>query len=231
MPSSLFSKVVTAFPAKYALGLSATPYRRDGLDRLIGWFIGLHKQTVEITTLHQVGAVLRPKIVTKATDFQYRYTDDYSGMISALVDDRDRNGLIAADIRSQAGSGGISLVVSDRVAHIETLAAMAGVDHAILTGRTSTRQRRQIVNRLASGDVPLLFSTLSLIGEGFDCPSMDTLFLASPIKFSGRLLQTVGRVLRPALGKEPVVHDYHDINVGILSHQWKHRQKVFAGMR
>ena len=60
----------------------------------------------------------------------------------------------------------------------------------------------------------MLFSTLALIGEGFDCPDMDALFLSTPIKFSGRLKQVVGRVLRPAEGKEPLVYDYTDSNVG-----------------
>ncbi len=231
VPSSLFSEAVTAFPAKYALGLSATPYRRDGLHQLISWFIGLHKQTVEMSTLHHVGAVLRPKIITKATDFRWRYDDDYQAMISALVNDQARNYMIASDIREQAGQGGLSLVVSDRLVHLETLAQMAGVENAVLTGKTPAKKRQEIVARVAGGEVPVLFSTLSLIGEGFDCPAMDSLFLASPIKYSGRLIQTVGRVLRPVEGKEPLVFDYNDVGVGILNHQWKHRQKVFAGMQ
>lgn len=230
VPSTLFSEVVTAFPAKYCLGLSATPLRRDGLTALIGWFIGLHKQVVELSTLHQVGAVLRPKIITKATAFRWRYNDDYSSMISALVKDPNRNQQIAADIREQAGKGGLALVVSDRTTHLDVLADMAGVDHAILTGKVSAKRRREIVERLAGGDLPVLYSTLSLIGEGFDCPSMDSLFLSNPIKFKGRLIQTVGRVLRPAGDKVPLVFDYADVNVGILQHQWRHRQKVFAEM-
>jgi superfamily II DNA or RNA helicase len=86
------------------------------------------------------------------------------------------------------------------------------------------------VEQVAGGDIRVLFSTLSLIGEGFDCPGMDALFLASPVKFSGRLKQVVGRVLRPAEGKEPLVFDYHDIRAGVLSHQWRSRQKEFQRM-
>jgi superfamily II DNA or RNA helicase len=230
VPSTLFSEAATAFPAKYMAGLSATPYRRDGMGRLIGWFIGLHRVTVDMATLHEVGAVLRPKIITRETGFSYVYDDDYSKMVSALTEDQARNSLIAGDIRQQAGKGGLTLVVSDRLKHLKTLAEMAGVGAEILTGKTPAKQRRQIVEQLAGGDIRVLFSTLSLIGEGFDCPGMDALFLASPVKFSGRLKQVVGRVLRPAEGKEPLVFDYHDIRAGVLSHQWRSRQKEFQRM-
>ncbi len=230
VPASMFTETVKAFPAFYSLGLSATPYRRDGLGDLIGWFVGLHRVPVSMATLHEVGAVLRPKIVTRPTEFQWRYEDDYQDMISALVDNQARNYMITHDIREQAGRGGLSLVVSDRTAHLQALKEMADVGGEVLTGKTPAKKRREIVERLAGGDVPVLFSTLSLIGEGFDCPSMDSLFLATPIKFEGRLKQVVGRVLRPAEGKQPLVYDYHDLNVGILSHQWKCRQRIYAAM-
>ena len=57
-----------------------------------------------------------------------------------------------------------------------------------------------------------MVATGPYIGEGFDCPALDTLFLAAPIAFKGRLVQYVGRVLRPAPGKVVAeVHDYHDV--------------------
>ncbi len=230
VPSSLFTDAVTAFDSHYMLGLSATPYRRDGLSKLIGWYLGEHRVTVDIATLHQVGAVLRPKIINRETDFNYIYCDDYQDMISELVSNKPRNEMIAHDVKTQSSSGGLSLVVSDRVAHLNELATLCGTDHEILTGKTPAKKRREIVRNLHKGNIPILFSTLSLIGEGFDCPSMDTLFLASPIKFSGRLKQVVGRVLRPSESKEPLVFDYIDKRVGVLEYQAKARQKEYAHM-
>lgn len=230
VPSTLFTEVVTAFNAKYMLGLSATPYRRDGLSKLIGWYLGLHRVRVNMAVLHETGAVLHPEIVIRETNFRYSYADDYQKMISALVEDNNRNALIAGDIKQQSQKNGLSLVVSDRIDHLKELAARADTDHHLLTGKTSHKKRREIVKSLAGGNVRVLFSTLSLIGEGFDCPDMDALFLTTPIKFSGRLKQVVGRVLRPSEGKEPVVFDYLDSNVGLLNHQAKSRQKVFETM-
>ncbi len=230
VPSTLFTETVQEFPAKYMLGLSATPYRRDGLGKLIGWYLGLHRVAVDTATLKKTGAILRPEIITRSTDFMYRYDDNYQGMVSALVEDSNRNRLIAADIRAhQAEKGGLSLVVSDRTAHLEALAEIAGIG-CILTGKIPAGKRRKIVEGLEKGEIPVLFSTLSLIGEGFDCPAMDALFLTSPIKFEGRLRQVVGRVLRPAEDKEPLVFDYEDIKIPLLARQARSRQQVFATM-
>jgi len=71
-----------------------------------------------------------------------------------------------------------------------------------------------------------LFSTVQLIGEGFDCPGLDTLFLTTPIKFTGRLLQVVGRILRPAANKQPRVFDYVD-PVGVLKSSARARLRTF----
>ena len=225
VPASMFTEAVTAFPARYLLGLSATPYRRDNMDNLIGWFVGEHRVQVDMCTLQDVGAVLRPEIVERETGFFYPYRDDYTRMLTALVENVHRNEIIAADIRKQSERG-TALVVSDRVAHLKRLAELAAVEGGkLLTGQTPKKERLAIVEDLKGGKVPVLFSTLALIGEGFDCPGLDSLLLASPIKFSGRLKQVVGRVLRPAEGKTPVVVDFIDSRVGVLKNQaWARRQ-------
>ena len=232
VPASMFTATVIAFPARYLLGLSATPFRRDSLDKVIGWFVGEHRVQVDMAVLHQVGAVLRPKIFERETGFRYRYNDDYPRMIKALTEDKVRNEIIAEDIRQQARQGRTTLVVSDRVAHLERLSELAGVTSArILTGQVSKNERQEIVADLQAGKVTVLYSTLSLIAEGFDCHGLDSLLITSPIKFSGRLKQVVGRVLRPAEGKTPVVFDYHDSRVGLLSHQAKCRRRVYEQLK
>ncbi len=77
---------------------------------------------------------------------------------------------------------------------------------------------------LNAGQVKVLVATGQLIGEGFDCRDLSTLFLATPIRFNGRLLQYLGRILRPAPGKDKArVYDYLDIQVGVLERVYEGR--------
>ena len=65
---------------------------------------------------------------------------------------------------------------------------------------------------------PLLVATGPYVGEGFDCPALDTLFPAAPVAFKGRLVQYAGRILRPFPDRTTAeVHDYHDEATGVLA--------------
>lgn len=83
------------------------------------------------------------------------------------------------------------------------------------------KARAAALDRLADppdGKPLLAVATASYIGEGFDCPALDTVFLTAPIASKGPLEQYVGRILRPHRGKDTAeVHDYHDIRTGVLA--------------
>jgi superfamily II DNA or RNA helicase len=73
-------------------------------------------------------------------------------------------------------------------------------------------------------------ATLQLISEGFDCSGLSSLFLTTPITFEGRLLQVIGRIMRPAENKIPCVYDYVDDQVSALRRSAAARQKVLANI-
>jgi superfamily II DNA or RNA helicase len=232
-PSRTFTEAVSAFDAKYMLGLSATPYRRDGLTQLIGWFVG-RTIGIERADLTEKDIVFNVEVVTRKTDFTpwYDPTQEYSQMLSELAKNENRNRLIVADIAKEASNGGgTCLVLTDRKAHCETIGTLlgdAGISADVLTGSTKDKERQAIVHRLNAGDVKVLVATGQLIGEGFDCRGLSTLFLATPIKFSGRLIQYLGRILRPAPGKDKArVYDFVDANVGVLRASARQRQRVY----
>jgi len=154
-------------------------------------------------------------------------------MLSELTQDPARNALIAADVAREAEiGGGVCLVLSDRKAHVEALVellAERGVEAAMLTGAQGNSERQNVVEALNSGKTQVLVATGQLIGEGFDCWELSTLFLATPIRFNGRLLQYLGRVLRPAPGKDKAkVYDYVD-PVGVLENAARARARVYEG--
>ena len=233
-PSRTFTDAVTAFDSKYMLGLSATPYRRDGLTKLIGWHLG-RQVAVKQSELTENDIIQNVEVVARETAFNpyYDASEEYTRMLSELTEDEERNRLIVGDISKEASNGGgVCLVLSDRKEHCRTLHDMLskqGISADVLTGGVSNGSRKDIVERLNAGTIKVLIATGQLIGEGFDCKELSTLFLATPIRFSGRLIQCLGRVMRPAPGKAHArVYDYIDGNVGVLRAAAYSRQKVYS---
>lgn len=233
-PSRTFTEAVTAFDCKFMLGLSATPWRRDGLTRLIYWHLGDKVHEVDKDALVDAGHILQAEVVWRETNFTPTYdpSEEYSKMLSELSQDPARNALIADDVAREAGNGGgVCLVLTDRKAHVETLQALLGdrgIGAAMLTGDLSNGEREAVVEALNGGQVKVLVATGQLIGEGFDSRALSTLFLATPIIFNGRLLQYLGRVLRPAPGKDRAkVYDYLD-PVGVLQAAARARRHVYG---
>jgi superfamily II DNA or RNA helicase len=215
------------------LGLSATPWRRDGLTKLISWHLGPQVK-VEQSDLTDDDIILNVEVVTKETGFTScrDASEEYTATLSELTQDPQRNGLLVKDvIKEVTDGGGTCLVLSDRKTHCETLGNMLrdkGIEADVLTGATPEKERGAIVDRLNTGSVKVLIATGQLVGEGFDARSLQTLFLATPVKFDGRLLQYLGRVLRPAPGKDKAkVYDYVDVNVGVLTASARSRQKIY----
>jgi len=234
-PSRTFTEAVTAFDCRFMLGLSSTPWRRDGLSRLINWHLGDKVYEVDKDALVDAGHVLEAAVIWRKTDFTPTFdpSEEYSRMLSELTQDPARNALIAEDVAREAGNGGgICLVLTDRKAHCKTLVellAARGITAEMLTGDLTPKARRQVVEALNGGKVKVLVATGQLIGEGFDCRELSTLFLATPIRFNGRLLQYLGRVLRPAPGKEKArLFDYVDGQVGVLRNAARARARVYG---
>jgi len=234
-PARTFTEAVSAFDCRYMLGLSATPWRRDRLSKLIFWHLGDVHHQVDKSELIEDGHILEADVTFRETTFKPRSdpSTEYSKMLSELTEDTQRNAVIAADVAKEAkNGGGVCLVLSDRKTHCGALQAVLlndfGVSSELLTGDVPTKQRQRVVNRLNGGQIKVLIATGQLIGEGFDCKGLSTLFLATPIKFNGRVLQYVGRVLRPAPGKSRAkVYDYIDVHVGPLVAAAKSRARAY----
>ena len=236
-PSRTFTEAVTAFDTHYMLGLSATPFRRDGLSKLIFWHLGDTHYRVQSADLVASGQILDIEVVWRQTAF-IPYADpigEYSKMLSELTHDDARNRMIAADLADEVNRQqrpGVCLVLSDRKLHCQVLQAILKHKHHVeaelLIGDLSGEQRSAVIERVNSGAARVLIATGQLIGEGFDCPRLSTLFLATPVRFSGRILQYLGRILRPTPGVDRArVYDYVDVEVAPLQKAAQVRRRVY----
>jgi superfamily II DNA or RNA helicase len=231
-PARTFIEAVTAFDSKYMLGLSATPYRRDGLTKLIYLYLGDERFKVESKELQDQNRIMKAQLIVTKTDFDFDYEDDYQRMIEALTNDNDRNTLIANTILKVSIDEGICLVISDRKSHCYTFFNLLRGKRSvqILNGDMTSKEREKVVDKLNQGAVNVLIATSQLIGEGFDLPALSHIFLATPIKFTGRVIQYIGRILRVTEGKtKATVHDFVD-KPGVLKASFYTRKQAYRSL-
>ncbi len=232
-PARTFTEAVSLFDSTFMLGLSATPYRRDKLTKIIYFYLGDRAHQIHSHELQAIEKIMRAKLILRHTNCAYYFdADEYQYMISALVNDVKRNKLIVEDVvnRVFTPESGIALVISDRVAHCEELfnaITGRGVKACLLTGSVQVKERARIVEELNRNQAQVLVATAQLIGEGFDLKQLSSIFLATPIKFTGRVKQYIGRILRVTEGKEDAfIFDYLDTN-GMLKNSFASRMSAY----
>src|SRR5699024_3108719 len=233
IPAAAFEAAVSVIPARRWLGLTATPYRRDRLDDLIAFQLGPIRHTASTAEPESIEAVLsnapEPRLFVHTTRFHAECSDpsapgEIARIHGAVGADDVRNQQIVDDVADALSRERNCLVLTQRTAHVDTLATMLqsrGFRPIILKGGMSVADRTRAIECLndTSQSGPLLaVATGHFAGEGFDCPALDTLFLAAPISFKGRLVQYAGRIMRPHEGKTTAdVHDYFDAHTPVLA--------------
>lgn len=234
-PSRTFHEAVSIFDSYYMTGLSATPFRRDRLSSLIFWHLGDQAFEVNKQDLIDRGHILQAEVIVRPTQFTSRTdpTHQYSKLMGELIEDCSRNELIASDVAHESRcENGVCLVLSDRKNHCRAIQYILkteyGLDADLLTGDLKSEERQHILDRLNRKEISILIATSQLLGEGFDSKQLSSLFLIYPIRFSGRLLQYLGRILRPGTNKKARVFDYVDVNIGVLEAAAQARQRVYA---
>ena len=248
LAAAAYDHSVKRIGAQFWLGLTATPTRRDGLGDLVTWQLGPVRHTIthdERPTLADAAdSITGPRrlLHIHPTEFQHDDVDlSAPGALATLhhrlVTDDARNAQIADDLATALRRGRNCLVLTRRVAHLDiltTLLSVRGHEAMVLQGGMSVTDRRAVVHRLADtkpGDGVLVIGTTPFIGEGFDAPALDTLFLAAPISFPGLLIQCAGRVTRVAAGKDTAeVHDYHDQKTPILAASLSRRMPGYKAL-
>ena len=230
-----FEQILKSAKAKYVLGLTATPIRRDGHHPIIFMQCGPIRYRANEKHLH------RPfdhEVSPKKTGFKLPVeTEAIHEIYAYLAQSAERNQLIVRDVKAALASGRSPLVLTERKDHLFLLAEqLKGCTEHIITlyGGMGVKQRRLEMEKLTSlpaGTSRLIIATGKLIGEGFDDPQLDTLFLTMPISWRGTLQQYAGRLHRLHDGKKVVqIYDYIDENIPVLMRMFDKRIKGYKAM-
>lgn len=234
VPAASFELVLSETSARYIVGLTATPNRQDGLQKIMFMLAGKVRHRVLDEADKSFTQTVFVK--TRSAEFARSNEDDSKLHISEiyqwLSEDEQRNVMIIDDVIASANEGRYCLLLSERRGHAEKLLNMLveqGLRCVLLTGGMSARQRKEANERLPNSQV--LVATGKYIGEGFDFPRLDTLFITLPISWKGTLAQYAGRIHRTFDDKEEVrIYDYVEINEPMLNRMYQKREKGYLAL-
>lgn len=229
-----FERVMLEANAKYVCGLTATPFRRDGHHPIIMMQCGPVRH--RITGKDSLQTEIRKSLITRYTDFtcQWSEEDKIHSLWPFLIKDDERNHMIVNDIIDTMREKRSPIVLTERKEHLEILrqGLQDSVRHIIvLHGGMKSPLRKEMLamlSELPDTEERLILATGQYIGEGFDDPRLDTLFLAMPFSFKGKMIQYTGRLHRQYEGKSEIrIYDYVDRNIDILSKMYERRLKTY----
>lgn len=230
-----FDAILKSVKAKYVLGLTATPIRRDGQQPIIFMQCG----PIRHSAARPTGAPQDLSVVPRLWDARIDLPADagIQDVFRQLACDGDRTEAIAAGVHRAFVQGRKVLVLTERTEHVDAIRVALerlGTTPFVLHGRLSKKQRSVLVSSLdeLAPDAPrVLLATGRLVGEGFDHPPLDTLVLAMPVSWKGTLQQYVGRLHRQHAGKTDVrVIDFVDTGHPALMRMWDKRQRGYRAM-
>lgn len=234
-----FEAVLKQAKARYVLGLTATPVRKDGHHPIILMQCGSIRHRVTMREERDRTNVVH-RLVPRVTNFRDPAEESETGiqaLYGALAISEERNEQIFNDILQALEAGRSPLVLTERVGHLELLAERLGPfarNVIVLRGGRGQKKSSEALEKLATipnDEERLLLATGRYIGEGFDDARLDTLFLTMPISWKGTLRQYVGRLHRQHSGKNEVrVYDYVDQEVPVLRRMYARRLKGYKAM-
>ena len=236
--SITFEQVLMSIKAHTIYGLTATPIRKDGHQPIIFMQCGPIRFSTDVKSQMAKQSFDR-FLIPRFTSYNSILEDRLSiaTLYKYLSEDEIRNNLIVEDICKAVNTGRTPIILTNRTAHVSVLAEKlkATIKNVIsLTGAGTTREKREAMQRLQTipdSEQLVIVATGKYIGEGFDYPRLDTLFLALPISWKGLLTQYAGRLHREYEGKKDVrIYDYIDIHEPICDSMYRKRLKGYAAI-
>ena len=232
-----FEKILKFANAKYVYGLTATPVRQDGHHPIIFMQCGPIRYRVNAKEQAEKRA-FEHYLIPRFTSYRSVNTDKGIATIYRdLAENEIRNAQIIRDVVKALQQGRCPIILTERREHVLLLQErLSGHCKNVITlfGTASQKERRQTLERLKSIPIDeslLIIATGKYVGEGFDYPRLDTLFLALPIAWKGKVAQYAGRLHRNYPGKSEVqIYDYVDIHIPVLERMYQKRVKGYAAI-
>ena len=238
IPAFSFEQVMKKVKSRFVLGLTATPVRRDGHHPIIYMQCG----PIRFKSTEKKEASHRPfehVVLPRITAFRLDKSENpkIHEIYNQLLNDNTRNGLIVQDVKSAFAQGHSVLVLSERKAHLTYLYERLSQEigrifylHGTLK-KKQTQEVMQAIQNIPKDTALVLLATGRFIGEGFDEPRLDTLFLTLPISWRGTLQQYAGRLHRNYDNKKKVtIYDYVDSEVGVLNRMYEKRLRGYKSI-
>lgn len=233
-----FERILKYANASYVYGLTATAIRKDGHQPIIFMQCGPIRYSAD-AKVQMTSQTFTRLLVPRFTAYR-ELTDDkstYARMIQKMVKDENRNNLIIDDVRKTLTEGRSPIVLTNLTTHVETLAnALAPYCKYVVTliGSESAREKHQkmeLLQGISPTEPLVIVATGKYVGEGFDYPRLDTLFLALPVSWKGIIAQYAGRLHREYPGKKEVrIYDYIDIRIPMCDVMYKRRLRGYASV-
>jgi superfamily II DNA or RNA helicase len=232
-PTKKTYDVLMKLSPQYLYGLSATPYRTDGLDDIMKYMIGPITE-IERCCVVETDRIITPEIKIIYTNLLIKtesvLNSSYSDFMLALISNEDRNNKILYEIIKEVINANVCLVLSDRVSHGKLLYSKLSRIYPyieIVNGRTNKKEADKIIKKLEERKITVLISTYQFLSEGVDLPIINRMFFATPFRAPIRAEQAVGRVQRTYMeNKIAKIYDFVDSNSLTLK-QLDSRIKVY----
>lgn len=236
--SETIANVLKEVKAKYVYGVTATPKRGDGLEKINYMLIGpiRYSYTAKEKAKEQgIQHLVYPRF-TRTVPPRGVITDKmHPNEAYEIIHNNDvRDEQIIEDVKNCVAAGRTPVVLSRYKDHSEKFYERLKnyADHVFLmTGNNSKKEHRKILEQMHQVDKNeslILIATGSLVGEGFDFPRLDTLFMATPVSFRGVVEQYAGRLNRDYAGKENVIiYDYVDNHIPMFNNMYMKRLKAY----
>ena len=239
VPAVQIERVLSAIPARYVTGLTATPYRRDGHQPIITMQCGPVRHTTSGPSVRS-GEALKRRLIRRETAFDPGDLPSRASIqeiYGTLAQDVRRLELVLTDIRALIKHGRAVVMLTERREHLERIAEAIGDEIpslVVLHGGVKPKARRAAMSQLAEqpdSEPRLILATGRYLGEGFDDPRLDTLLLTMPIAWKGTVVQYAGRLHRTHPAKQDIrIYDYVDGEVPVLRRMYAKRLRTYNEM-